>query len=252
MLKRLLGDSVSIVFGNLETVFKVCGAWFVLQVLMVMLLVFVSVDAGETSASFGIGLYVIVFLVFTMVSSASISVAWHRFGLLGERPGALHLKLGPTEFRFISKSLLLFLILVMCMFFVMLVHMVIGVIPVTGVVVALLAVIAIPTFLRLSLILPATAVERPIGLGEAYEAGKGLGWWMFLAIFLLTVPFTLLNEALGYILDITTGGLPVFLIQIKVMILNVLLQIIITVLSISVITAAYRIAMERQSGNMQS
>ncbi|MEP4768778.1 MAG: hypothetical protein ABJY83_12800 [Roseibium sp.] len=251
MLKRLLGDSVSIVFGNLETVFKVCGAWFVLQVLMVMLLVFVSGDAGETSASFGIGLYVIVFLVFTMVSSASISVAWHRFGLLGERPDAIHLKLGPTEFRFISKSLLLFLILVMCMFFVMLVHMVIGVIPVTGVVVALLAIFAIPTFLRLSLILPATAVERPIGLGEAYEAGKGLGWWMFLAIFLLTVPFTLLNEALGYILDITTGGLPVFLIQIKVMILNVLLQIIITVLSISVITAAYRIAIEWQSGNMQ-
>ncbi|MEP3045587.1 MAG: hypothetical protein ABJL55_06665 [Roseibium sp.] len=249
MLKRLLGDSFSLVFGNLETVFKVCGAWFVLQISMVMLLVFIGVDSS--TASFGVVIFAFVFFVFTMASSASISVAWHRFGLLGERPSAFHLKLGRTEFWFIIKSLLLFLMLVAGMLFVMVVHMVIGLVPVTGVIATLLAIFAIPTFLRLSLILPATAVERPIGLGEAYEAGEGLGWWMFLAIFLLTVPFTLLSEALGYVLEMSTGGLPVFLIQIKVMILNVLMQIILTVLSISVITAAYRIAMERQSGTPQ-
>jgi hypothetical protein len=52
---------------------------------------------------------------------------------------------------------------------------------------------------------------------------------------------------IGYLLQEVAGGLPLLLIQMKMLVLNVLIQIIVTVLGISVLTAGYRMAMENRS-----
>ena len=119
MFRRILNDSFSLVFGNLETVFKVCGAWFVLQfVLLLLVQAMVGGMPGETAAAAGDPMQVsparmlasLLMMAVGIVAAASISVAWHRFGLLGERPGFIHLQLGAIEGRFIVKTLLIALV----------------------------------------------------------------------------------------------------------------------------------------------
>ncbi|WP_420412886.1 hypothetical protein [Roseibium sp.] len=247
MLKRLLGDSVALVFGNLETVFKICGTWFVLQFLAFGILFLLI---ANSSAAFFLAFIPV--LAITLAASASIAVAWHRFGLLHEYPTTFHLKLGALEGRLILKSLILTLMMVGCVFFVGVVQALTGSSVVAGLVGILIALFGVPVFLRFSLILPATAVDHPISIGEAYSISRGLGWRMFVAIFILSLPFALISEALAYLLKLSEGGLPVILIQLKVVILNVLSQIILMVLSISVLTSGFRIAMEREATKAQA
>lgn len=192
MLKRLLSDSVSLVFGNLEAVFKVCGSWFVLQFVLMTIIQLSIGDSGRLEANPGAAVLLsLVVMIFSLVSSASISVAWHRFGLIGEQPGLIHLKFSGVEFSFVLKSLLLGLLMIGAWLVVMLIHFTIGAPAITGVFALLVMAFAIPTFFRFSLILPATAVERPIGLGQAYAISEGLGWRMFLATIILALPFVL-------------------------------------------------------------
>jgi hypothetical protein len=250
MLKRLLTDSTSLVFGNLETVFRAAGTWFVLQFVLMMILQSTIGNADQQAANpSAAALFVLVVMVFSMAASASISVAWHRFGLLGERPGIIHLKFGSVELGFVLKMLLLAMMFTAVWLVVILVHGLAGAPVLTGVAAILVFIFATPTFFRLSLILPAAAVERPIRLGEAYAMSEGMGWYLFLATFLLSLPFVLGGLALEHLVGLAASGLPLFLLQIKVMILNLLVQIIVTVLGISVLTAGYRMAMERQGSN---
>ncbi|MCV0428964.1 MAG: hypothetical protein K5905_26210 [Roseibium sp.] len=247
MLKRLLGDSVSLVFGNLETVFKVCGSWFVLQFgLMMAIQLGFGTTAQQAANPGAVLLLSLVMVAFALLSSASIGVAWHRFGLLRETPGIIHLKVGGLEVKFILKSLLLALIIVGISMVITIVQLLTGSAAITGVIAILFMIFAIPTFFRFSLILPATAVEHSLGLGEAYSISEGLGWRMFFATLILSVPFVLLSVLFQFFIEAAAGSLPIFLLQFKLLLLNVLLQIIVTVLGISVLTAGYRIAMERQ------
>ncbi|MBN9673440.1 hypothetical protein [Roseibium aggregatum] len=248
MLKRLLSESVSLVFGNLEVVFKTCGSWIVLQfVLMTSARLVVGSAGQQADPSVQAVFFSLAIMVFTLVSSASISVAWHRFGLLGDKPGLIHLKFSRIELSFVLKMLLLGLFVLGLWLVVLLVHNLILVPAFTIVFGLLLLFFAIPAFFRLSLILPATAVERPIGLGEAYSVSAGLGWYMFFASVILALPFALANLGIQYLLQAASGSIPLLFIQIKILILNVLLQIIVTVLGISVLTGGYRIAMERKT-----
>ncbi|MBO6892171.1 MAG: hypothetical protein JJ866_09540 [Roseibium sp.] len=248
-LKQLLTDSLSLVFGNLDIVFRAAGSWFALQFLLMLILQSAIGGTDPQAANPGaVATFALLALVFSLVASASISVAWHRFGLLEERPGAIQLKFGGLEFAFVMRMLLLALIMVGIWLVVALIHGLLGAPALTGVAAIVVFIFAIPVFFRLSLILPATAVERPISLGEAYSMGEGLGWYMFLATFLLSLPFVLGGLALEYLVGLAASGLPLLILQIKVMILNLLVQIIVTVLGISVLTAGYRMATGQAEG----
>ncbi|WP_417670104.1 hypothetical protein [Roseibium sp.] len=248
MFKRIFLDAFSLVFWNLETVFKTCGAWFALQFVLALIANALSPDPQNMTVA---GAFAnILILIAAVLSWPSIAVAWHRFALFGEQPGMIHLRFGALEFRFLLKTIVIGLI-AMVMFipvgaflvFVgglssnMFVPLIIG----------LLAALFIGQFImRFNLVLPATAVERPIGFGEAFTLGEGLGLPMILATLALSIPFVVISALLTLALAYLGGGLPVILIQMKVLILNLLLQIIITVLGISVITAGYKAATERQ------
>lgn len=254
MFKRILNDAFTFVFWNLEAVFKICGAWFVLQLGLTLVVNMITGGAVDPASGTPTPAGMFANLVLAgvgIVASASISVAWHRFGLLGERPGMIHLHLGPVEGRFIAKMLLITLLT----FAVALpIGAVVGLVsggspPVMITLLGAAGLFFAPHLMRLYLALPAVAVERPIGLKEAHSIGKGLGWPMFGAGIALALPFLLVSLGLTLLIDLAGTGLPALFILMKVTILNLLLQIIITVLGISVITAGYRIAMERANTN---
>lgn len=250
MFKRLLYDAVTLVFWNLETAFKVAGAWFALQIVLIFVIQVMIGDAANASgATAARVLSSLIILVVTLVASASIAVAWHRFALFGERPRAIHLQLGPTEGRFVIKSVLLALFLMPIAFGVVFIAAFVGILAGSNTVTVVLSVIGfgalLPHFFRLNLVLPATALERPISFRQAYALGEGLGWPMMLATLALSLPFAVLSFGLQILVDQVTGGLPLVLIQFKALVLNILIQIIVTVLGLSVLTAAYRFAIER-------
>lgn len=261
MFQRILRDAFVIVFRNLETVFRVCGAWFVLQfVLLLLVQAMVGGAPGETTAAAGGPVQVspaqmlasLLMMAVGIVAAASISVAWHRFGLLGERPGFIHLQLGAIEGRFIVKTLLIALLAFLVFLPISIVAALLSASVHSPALIVILVVIAAvfitPHLLRLYLVLPAVSVERPIGLKEAYKLGYGLGWPMIGAGIVLFLPFILVAVLLQYLSVLAgSGGLLALLIMIKLTLLNLLLQIILTVLGISVITAAYRVAMERRT-----
>lgn len=262
MFKRLLTDSFNLVFGNLEMVFRACGAWFVLQLVLFFAAAMILESPEPIQQGIGYSaapeniLFSLVGFAFALVSSASIAVAWHRFGLIGDYPDLIHLKVGRVEGQFILKSLLISL-LAMCTFLVLflLLSVIFALFPdgmgqvfsiICGVAAAIFAA---PHFMRLYIALPATAIERPMGLKEAHAAGYGLGWSMVGTIFVLSLPILLVSIGLQFLINMAGGGLPLLFIQFKTLILNLLLQMLITVLGISVITAGYRAAMERQGQN---
>lgn len=257
MFKRILSDAFSLVFRNLDVVFRACGAWFLLLlVFQICVMIFLPGLAGlESSGSDDMdastSLFALISIVFSLVSSASIGVAWHRYGLLGEVPDLIHLKVGGLELNFIGKSVLIMLltmaILIPVGLLVFGAAALFGSAVVSGILYVAAAIFLAPHLMRVYLALPATAVERPLKLREAHTLGKGLGWPMIGAVIVLSIPFILVSVGLQVLVSFAGSGLPLLLIQFKFMLLNLLIQIIITVLGISVITAGYRLALERQN-----
>jgi len=250
MFKRLLSDSISLVFYNLETVFKVCGTWIAIQLALSFIVILTVGRIDETTDPSAIppGGALLLLLNFgvAVLASASIAVAWHRFAMLGERPAAVFVRFGGLEARFLWKMIQLLLIALVAMLPVMLVAMLLSAVlpPMVAAVLVVLTVflLVLPHLMRLNLVLPATALERPIDFREAHRLGFGLGWRMLWAVIVLSLPFSLAGAAIEYLLSLTGAGLPLIFVQVKIMILNVLLQILVTVLGLSVITAGYRIA----------
>ncbi|MTH97821.1 hypothetical protein [Roseibium sp. RKSG952] len=192
-------------------------------------------------------IHVLVQVLIFLMASASIAVGWHRFGLLGEQPSLVHLRFGRIEALFVLKSLLLGFLFWFVFLLIFLLVSLLGSPIILMVVGVLAAIFAIPTFMRMSLILPATAVGQPLGLGESYVKSEGLGWRMFFANVFLSVPFAILMFLLAFGTFQLTESLPGFFILMKLLILWGLGQVIITVLGISVLTAGYRIMMENNS-----
>lgn len=253
MFKRLLTDAISLVFQNLDMVFKVCGTWIAIQLLLsfVVILAVGPIDAATDPSTLAPGSVLLLLLNFTVaiLASASIAVAWHRFAMLGERPPALFVRFGGLEAKFLWKMIQLLLIALAVSVPVVIVFSLLGgAFPLPVAMSGLFAVLlflVMPHLMRLNLVLPATALERPIGFAEAHRLAKGLGWRMLWAVIVLSLPFSLVGMAIEYVLSLTGAGLPLIIVQVKVTILNVLLQILVTVLGLSVITAGYRMATER-------
>ncbi len=248
MFKRITLDAFGIVFRNLETVFKVCGAWFAVQFVLALVANMFATDDPQAISAAAIIANLMLFVA-AILSWPSIAVAWHRFALFGEEPGLINLRFGRLELRFLTKSVVLALICMGMLLPVVLLLAFLGVLEnnvvlSTGIIFCA-CLFAGQIIMRFNLVLPAAAVERPLGFGEAFRLGEGLGLPMILATLALSIPFAALSTLLMIAVTLIGGGLPIILIQMKVLILNLLLQIIITVLGISVITAGYRIAMER-------
>jgi len=250
MFMHLVKTSISLVFDNLGAVFRTISAWFLVQAVLALVMVAVfSLFAGDPGSSAFVlaatAMPVVGGLV-GIVAAASIAVAWHRFGLLGEEPPAVNLRFGGLEFRFALKSLVITVGFGVVYAVAGGLGMLTGSTVLMSVLVLAVTLALIPVAFRVSLVLPATAIEDRLGFKQAYGAGKGLGWWMVLATLALALPFAIVTGVLQFVLGLADGGLPMIVIMAKATVLNLVMQMIVTVLAISVLTNGYKLAM---SGN---
>uniref|UniRef100_UPI003BA89488 hypothetical protein n=1 Tax=Stappia sp. TaxID=1870903 RepID=UPI003BA89488 len=238
---RLFTGALKALFSDFDAFIRICWAWYlliaVLSVLAIILL-------GERVPA-----AIIPIALIWLASSASIAVAWHRNLLLRERPGPVHLRFGGRELRYIGKTFLIMFIVIIPAAIVMLVAMLVTS-GSSSVWASLLVVGAVATFLvlppvmRLSLILPATALDEKLGIGEAFYDSEGLGLPMAIAGVLLALLVGAIDYVLGFAAGALGGGSVVGAVAIAI--LSIALQLAATALQIGILTGGYYILRERQ------
>jgi hypothetical protein len=199
-LKIDIGASVraaySIVIENARLAVDL--AWLPFAILVAAELVALVLGGGGfigralSSLAYGLG-----FLLFGTI----FIVRWHRFILLGERGGEGLFPPGWSLFFLAGlKVALVVLVGIIILGFVaaMPPHFLTFLIAVAGGVALAFAAA------RVSLIFPAAAIERPIGLHQAWELLAGNYWRLFACLLLCYLPFGIVH----YILDQIGLGLP--------------------------------------------
>jgi hypothetical protein len=242
---RLFFGAFKALFANFETFLKISWAWFAIflfgQVLgeIVFPPEFGAIGPGRVVGAF-------VFGAAYIFGNASIAVAWHRCLLMDERPGWLHLTVGGRELRYALKFLVVLLIMMVLMIPVgALLWLFIsqGILAIV-VMIAAIVFFVLPLMLRFSLVLPAVALDEPLGFGEAFRDSEGLGLPMSLAAVGLSLVIVGGTFAVG-LLAVIGAGAGVFAV-VAVFILMLALQISATALQVSVLTGGYYILRERQ------
>ena len=213
---------------------------------------------------------VLIFVVYFAMFLA-FAVRWHRFYLLDERESVFSEILAARNWRFLGYILLLAL----APFLPMLIGMIIGLgaaisgagLPQEGMMAGLLAIIVIFAWLstfvlyfvvfRFSLVLPAAAVDRPIGLGEAWRGLGGNTRRYVGAIILVAIPMIIALLILTVVFlpfpitSLTSGGQdPSPTILVVVSIAHSILSFFVTAVWITMLSTFYRhiVGVERGEG----
>lgn len=189
---RIFVHSVRLVLSNLDAALRVSGAlyvvyaggqaWFLIRFGEQIAMMQMGRSGGSLeqmpmmdSGYFGAALFS---ALITMVATLWIAVAWHRFVLLGEQPkGWLPVWQGDRVLAYFGRSLLIVIMAMLAalafavplgiVFSMLQSGMLLNFIP-------MLAMIAgAYVFYRLSPILPAGAMDKPIKMGAAWAATKG-------------------------------------------------------------------------------
>ncbi len=180
---QIFMHSVRMVFGNLKQVLQITlGPAIVATALLIGLFFVLDVpldqlDADSTEPSGSVVLFFLCLAVIFIVTMFWIAVSWHRFILLEEYPRGLF----PT-FRFdrilayLGRLILIgLLVALVALAFVPLSFLATAT---GGRVLALIAMVGFSIFVfiafyRLSIILPAAAIGRPLTLGQAWAGTVG-------------------------------------------------------------------------------
>jgi hypothetical protein len=123
-------------------------------------------------------------------------VRWHRFILLGERGGAGLFPPGWSLFFLAGLKVALIVlvgIIILALLAAVPPHFLTGLVAVVGGIVLAFGAT------RVSLIFPAAAIERPIGLREAWDLLAGNYWRLFACLLLCYLPFGIVHYILGEI-----------------------------------------------------
>ena len=189
----------------------------------------------------GLALAALLIMLLFLFVSAWIAVAWHRFILLEDYPGLLPPLAGRPVWRYLGKTILLGLVLALVAFpagFVM------------GVIMAILqnagpdlfsifslglALYVSYMWLRFGIVLPATAVSRPMGITEAWRATAPYAT----AILGTCVIFVLINTGISLVGAILPVSLAVLL--------TVAANWVMLMVGISILTTLYGVIVERRT-----
>jgi hypothetical protein len=189
----------------------------------------------------GLALAALLIMLLFVFVSAWIAVAWHRFILLEDYPGLLPPLAGRPVWRYLGKTILLGLVLALVAFpagFVM------------GVIMAILqnagpdlfsifslglALYVSYMWLRFGIVLPATAVSRPMGITEAWRATAPYAT----AILGTCVIFVLINTGISLVGAILPVSLAVLL--------TVAANWVMLMVGISILTTLYGVIVERRT-----
>lgn len=191
--------AIWLIFSHVGAALRISAFLYLIPMLALLVGAFVlgasGVDVQRTMASWSL-----VPLLVLAFCSLWVAVAWHRYVLLDEMPGpVLPVFEGSRIFAYLGKSIILGLLTAVIAFavFIPVGFLVAGFASanpssiVTQILVllpVLLAyfVIAVMVY-RFSLILPASAVNKPIRLGEAWAATSGGGGTIFQLAFVSAI-----------------------------------------------------------------
>lgn len=168
---KLFMQAVRLVLNNLNDALRISALLYFVPAIVAAVLL-----AGGDPAAPPPPLAMLVSLI-AFIGGLAIAVAWHRFILLDERPtGWLPAFDGRRMLVYFGYSLLLSLV---AFAIALVVGMVLGIFAVMGGVVLVILTGFVTVFVvlvigyRLALILPASSVDRPLRLGEAWAATSG-------------------------------------------------------------------------------
>ncbi|MDX1743297.1 MAG: hypothetical protein R3186_06855 [Ruegeria sp.] len=237
---KIFAHSLRMVFGNIIQVLQITVGPALIATAVIVSLVFVlgvPLDAfdessGDLPPGFSFGAFFAFTLLMVVVMSIVIfwiAVSWHRFILLEEYPSGIF---PPFRMDLILAYLGRVLMLVLIMFVgyipIAIVFAVLGqsLVAVSIVVTVVYSVFLLISFYRLSIILPAAAIGKPITLGEAWSQTVGAGAdIIFLVIvavlfqLLVQLAFTMLAviPVLGVLLSVFFGMLILPMVNVSIL-----------------------------------
>jgi hypothetical protein len=237
MLFRNFGNALRISLGPL--LIAILASVVIVTVLQVSAARVVW-DLSRGTMSPDIALATLLFVIVYVFVSAWIAVAWHRFILLEEYPGLLPALAGRPVLPYLGKTMLLGLVMIIAM---IPAFVVIGLLSgILGPTSGLFSIVGIGlalyvsyVWLRIGLVLPATAVARPMGIGEAWRstgpyANAILGTGAILI---------LINSGVSIVGTILPGSLA--------LVLDLAVSWVIVMVSTSVLTTLYGVIVERRT-----
>ncbi|MGE3967917.1 MAG: hypothetical protein AB7F08_06735 [Dongiaceae bacterium] len=180
---------------------------FLLEIAMVAtgLLTLIDPAAGRMP-TFGEFMTMLMIFCINLAFVTIFSVAWTRRLLIGPADG-LGLRWGRRELGYLARLVGIMLTVVLASFLVSLALALVGLgllatpAGINFVTAAGLA-LAIFVYVRAMLILPAAAIDRPLGVAQALEATRGArSIWIGVALVLVILPFLLLFFAVALVLS---------------------------------------------------
>ena len=197
---RTAVDSFRFVFANLDRFFALGWLPLVIAFAASMTSGFLTeVDGGESRSLADWVAYVALSAAYWAMY-AVFAVRWHRFYLLDERESVFSEFLAARNWRFLGYTLLLTFAPMVPMWVIVLISGFVSILP------SIAASILLFVMFRFSLVLPGTAVDRPLGLGEAWHKMLGHTWRFIGAFFLVAIPAMFLTWIVSAILGQSLSG----------------------------------------------
>ncbi len=200
-------DSYRFVFANLDRFFAL--GWLPL---LITFAAYMAIDSlarvgGGEKDLVGDWLTDIALEAVSLAVYAVFAVRWHRFFLLGEHESVFIGIFSPRDWRFLGYLVLLTFAPFVPVWVFLLISEFVSILP------SIAASILLFVMFRFYLVLPGTAVDRPLGLGEAWRKMLGHTWRFIGAFFLVAIlsgiPFWIVSAIFGQSLSGgTTSGAP--------------------------------------------
>lgn len=170
----------------------------------------------------------------TLLVSPMIAVAWHRFIILGERGERTYFQFGRREVKFLAATFLLVLPIAPAIVLTVSTGM-LGMEGSPNPVLGLLAVAAIGIgayyVIRLSLLLPAVAIDQRFDIGAVLQITRGHFWRLFAAFLLLGIVM---------FIAIALTGLVLYILPLAGVVLLPLVMILMQIIGVAILSIAYR------------
>jgi hypothetical protein len=201
----LFSHAVRMVFNHFGEALRISGLLYAVYAVIDLF----SLTYGFRSGNQGIHLPDILAMIAGSVLFLWIAIGWHRFILLDDAPGAvLPTFRGGHMLTYFGNGLLVFLASLPILFGAAILFFVIasmGGSPVLIIILTIVSTVAmLVVFYRLAAVLPATAIDRPISIGQAWSATKdATGSVLLMAVIsaivlsLIDLPATLLASVPG-------------------------------------------------------
>lgn len=220
----IFGHSVRQVFGNLSAAIRLSALLYLVQFGVTIWYTSSMPDVAfeamnpEAMANIPWGTMLIFFIVL-LITSLWIAVAWHRFVLLSEEPGSIIPAFrGDRMLAYFGYSLLICLIMIPVVLILGFVtSLIVAPLLMSGgpslfglIVVGLLVYIPIIVIsYRLSVVLPAAALEENLGIGGAWERTRGTTGTILVLAIISAIAYYIISLPVLYIF--TQGSVPSYI-----------------------------------------